>query len=291
MKIIFVCTGNTCRSPMAEGILKKYIEDNNIENVEVSSAGLYARDGSFATREAKKAAAKFGADLSYHVAHNLTRCDIRTSDLIVCMNTTHYEELKTFVDNKKLYLLGSGISDPYGQSQEEYDKCALSIYSGIKELTQETGIFKNDTKYQIVKMEKVHIAEIAELEKICFSSPWSQNALAEELLNEQSHFLAAVANEKVLGYIGVQEIVGEAYITNIAVFPEYRRRGIAQALLQKAVDAAQNRNCAFITLEVRKSNCSAIALYEKLDFKNVGERKNFYTEPTENAIIMTKNFN
>ena len=85
--------------------------------------------------------------------------------------------------------------------------------------------------------------------------------------------------------------MGEAYITNIAVFPEYRRQGVAQKLLQKAIDGAKSRDCVFITLEVRKSNSNAIALYEKLDFKNVGERKNFYTNPTENAIIMTKNFN
>ena len=145
--------------------------------------------------------------------------------------------------------------------------------------------------FDIVNMTREHTKRIAELEKICFSTPWSESGLNEEIDNPQSHFIVAVEDQKILGYIGVQEIVGEAYITNIAVFPEYRRQGVARKLLEKAIDDAKQRECMFITLEVRKSNSNAIALYDKLDFKNVGERKNFYTNPTENAIIMTKNFN
>ena len=134
MKITFVCTGNTCRSPMAQGLFKKMLNDNNIKDVEVISAGLYANDGSFATHEAKKAAKNLGADLSYHIAHNLTRADIRTSDLIVCMNTTHYEALKPIIPEERLYLLGGGISDPYGQGQDVYDACANEINEALKEL-------------------------------------------------------------------------------------------------------------------------------------------------------------
>ena len=145
--------------------------------------------------------------------------------------------------------------------------------------------------FDIVNMTREHTKRLSELEKTCFSTPWSESGLNEEIENPQSHFIVAENEDDVLGYIGVQEIVGEAYITNIAVFPEYRRQGVAQELLQKAIDGAKSRDCVFITLEVRKSNSNAIALYEKLDFKNVGERKNFYTNPTENAIIMTKNFN
>lgn len=136
MKIIFVCTGNTCRSPMAQGIFKKMLEDNDIKNVEVISAGLYANDGSFATYEAKKAALKLGVDISSHMSHNLTRADIRTSDLIVCMNTTHYETLKPIIEENKLYLLGGGISDPYGQGQKVYDSCAREINEALKDLLE-----------------------------------------------------------------------------------------------------------------------------------------------------------
>lgn len=143
--------------------------------------------------------------------------------------------------------------------------------------------------FEIVKMRAEHIPEIARLEAECFSQPWSENALSEELKNENSHFLAAVS-DRVLGYIGVQEICGEAYITNVAVFGEYRKEGIGRKLLNEACNGAKERGCEFITLEVRESNSAAIALYESEGFEKAGVRKNFYSSPTENGIIYTKNF-
>ena len=143
--------------------------------------------------------------------------------------------------------------------------------------------------FEIINMKSEHIPRIADLEKECFSSPWSEKALADELENENSHFIVAVSDD-VMGYIGVQEICGEAYITNIAVFVEYRNQGIGRNLLKKAVDGAKSRNCEFITLEVRESNESAISLYKSEGFEVAGVRKNFYTDPTENGIIYTKYF-
>ncbi len=143
--------------------------------------------------------------------------------------------------------------------------------------------------FTIEKMNMNHIPEIALLEKECFSQPWSENALADELKNEGSHFLVAVCDE-VMGYIGVQEICGEAYITNVAVFDKYRKLGIGRALLRAAADGAKSRNCEFITLEVRESNHPAIALYESEGFEKAGIRKNFYSSPTENGVIYTKYF-
>lgn len=143
--------------------------------------------------------------------------------------------------------------------------------------------------FEIVKMTSDHIPEIARLEIACFSSPWSEKSLAEELENDNSHFLVAVS-ENVLGYIGVQEICGEAYVTNVAVFDEYRKSGVGRALLQAACNGAKGRSCSFITLEVRESNSPAISLYESEGFDRVGVRKNFYSSPTENAVLFTKYF-
>lgn len=143
--------------------------------------------------------------------------------------------------------------------------------------------------YTIVDMAAEHIPQIALLEKQCFSQPWSEAALTEELSNENSHFLAAVSDE-VLGYIGVQEICGEAYITNVAVFENSRKSGVGRALLRAACDGAESRNCEFITLEVRESNEPAIALYESEGFEKAGIRKNFYSSPIENGVIYTKYF-
>ena len=143
-------------------------------------------------------------------------------------------------------------------------------------------------QYNITEMTEAHIASLAELESVCFSTPWTAEGLAEELSNPQAHFLVALCGETVVGYIGVQEIFDEAYITNVAVFPQYRKNGIASALLQAAVCGAAARDCAFITLEVRESNLPAVTLYRKAGFVPMGVRKNFYRLPDENAVIYTK---
>ena len=144
-------------------------------------------------------------------------------------------------------------------------------------------------EFALKKMSAEHIPQIAQLEKECFSEPWSENALSEELSNENSHFLVAVSDD-VAGYIGVQEICGEAYITNVAVFGKYRKYGIGRVLLKAACDGAKSRSCEFITLEVRESNIPAITLYESEGFEKAGVRKNFYSAPTENGVIYTKYF-
>lgn len=143
--------------------------------------------------------------------------------------------------------------------------------------------------FTIEKMRAEHIPQIATLETECFSQPWSENALSDELKNDNSHFLVAVC-DGVMGYIGVQEICGEAYITNVAVFEKYRKLGIGRALIKAACSGAESHKCEFITLEVRESNQPAIALYESEGFEKAGIRKNFYSSPTENGVIYTKYF-
>ncbi len=144
--------------------------------------------------------------------------------------------------------------------------------------------------FKITEMTAKHIPQIALLEKECFSQPWSENALLQELENKGSHFLVAETDSDVAGYIGVQEICGEAYITNVAVFSEFRKNGIGKALIDAACKGAFQRYCEFITLEVRQSNQGAISLYEASDFEKVGIRKNFYSHPTEDAVLYTKYF-
>lgn len=144
---------------------------------------------------------------------------------------------------------------------------------------------------RIVPMNADHLDQVAELERICFPDPWSRNMLAEELDNALSAFLVALDDQDhVVGYAGVQVILDEGYITNVAVRPECRRQGIAGKLLQVFLDFAQGNHLAFLTLEVRASNYDAIALYGSRGFRSVGRRKNYYEHPREDAIIMTKEF-
>lgn len=145
---------------------------------------------------------------------------------------------------------------------------------------------------RIIPMNADHLDEVAELERVCFSTPWSRNMLAEELDNALSAFLVALGDDgKVVGYAGLQVVVDEGYITNVAVRPEYRRQGVAGKLIQVFLDFAQGNRLAFLTLEVRASNYDAIALYGSRGFRSVGRRKNYYEHPKEDALIMTREFN
>ncbi len=147
-------------------------------------------------------------------------------------------------------------------------------------------------EFKIKLMSERHLEEVARLGKICFSVPWSKTSLKEEINNENASFLVAVdKNEKVFGYTGFTFVLDEGYITNIAVFPQYRGNGVAKKLLEALVKFAQDKKLKFISLEVRKSNVSAVSLYKKLNFLSVGLRKNFYSYPKEDAIIMTRYLN
>jgi len=150
---------------------------------------------------------------------------------------------------------------------------------------------ENRMHVRIVPMTADHLDEVAELERICFSVPWSRNMLAEELDNLLSAFLVALDDSgRVVGYAGVQVVLDEGYITNVAVRPECRRQGIAGKLLQVFLDFAKGNRLAFLTLEVRASNYDAIALYGSRGIRSVGRRKNYYEHPKEDAIIMTLEF-
>ena len=145
---------------------------------------------------------------------------------------------------------------------------------------------------KIVPMHADHLEELEKLERLCFSRPWSRKMLAEELENQCAAFLVAQDGDtgKVVGYAGLLVVADEGYITNVAVFPEYRRRGVAAQLLSVFENFARGNRLAFLTLEVRPSNAAAIALYQGFGFQEAGRRKNYYDLPKEDALILTRRF-
>lgn len=282
MNIIFVCTGNTCRSPMAQG----YLKSKKIPWINVISRGIYA-DGSPVSENSSVVMAELGIDIKDHISQSLTKDDINRADRIVCLSHNHYKVLKAAgIGAKKLSVLGNGICDPFGCDVSVYRQCRDEIAKAIDELFEE-GFF---SLLQINSIEERHIGAIAKLEKVCFSEPWSAETLLDSYKRGTKFFVAE--NEKdILGYIGFSVIAGEGYITNVAVFPKYRNSGVGTALVNEAVSYCKKENLEFLSLEVRKSNEQAIRLYEKAGFKVVGERKDFYRNPKENALIMTVYFN
>ena len=143
---------------------------------------------------------------------------------------------------------------------------------------------------KIVPMAAEHLDRLEQLERMCFSRPWSKKMLAEELDNQCAAFLVAVEpeTEKAVGYAGLLVVADEGYITNVAVDPSCRRQGVAAQLLQVVDNFAKGNHLAFLTLEVRPSNAAAIALYEGFGFREVGRRRNYYDLPKEDALILTK---
>ena len=140
----------------------------------------------------------------------------------------------------------------------------------------------------IIRMNESHVKAVAELEKICFSDPWSENSVASELRNKLALWLVAEEEGQVAGYIGSQTCGDETDMMNVAVHPDFRRRGIAQALVNALVEELKAIESRLLTLEVRASNTPAITLYEKLGFHEIGRRKNYYRNPKEDALILRK---
>lgn len=266
---------------MAEGICRKILSDRKIENINCRSCGLAAFTGDSASLNAVTAAAELGADISAHRATATSRYILDETDVAVCMTGRHRAALMSAEPKCRVLVPEEEISDPYGGDIDVYRRCAAQLKTYIEKLIDALTA-------EIVPMGESHVCSIAALEKQCFSAPWSEDAVREELFNEAAHFLTAVSGEKVIGYIGVHEICDEAYIANVAVSPDYRRLGLGERLLERAEKGATERNCTFISLEVRTSNVPAIALYRKRGYNIAGERKNFYSNPAENGLIMTK---
>ena len=146
-------------------------------------------------------------------------------------------------------------------------------------------------RYDIVPMTADHLDQVADLERMCFSDPWSRRMLMDHLENQCAATVVAQGEDgTVLGYAGLLVVLDEGSITNVAVRPTYRRQGIARELLLVFLRFGEANHLAFLTLEVRAGNTAAIALYKSLGFQTVGRRKNYYEHPREDAVLMTRYF-
>ncbi len=273
MKIIFVCTGNTCRSPMAEGYLKSL----DIKGLEVVSRGLQA--GGSVSENSVAAMRDMGIDISGHIPQNLIREEIGNADIIICMTATHKAILESAGVKADIRVLGCGISDPFGGDIDSYIAARNDIINEIDRMMSGymRGFLPRDSK------------KIAEIEAECFSAPWSEQAVIDATENG-TEFFVFEKNFSLAAYISLNTVIDEGYINNIAVSKNFRRQGIGARLLKRVDAFAKGKGLSFLTLEVRESNAAAIALYTAAGYIEVGVRKGFYEAPRENALIMTKYF-
>ena len=143
---------------------------------------------------------------------------------------------------------------------------------------------------EVRRMTASDVNSVCEIERACFTRPWTGQNFLDSLNNGCSVFFVSLDGGTITGFIGADDVGGEVYISNVAVREEFRKRGIASALIDAMNSYCIDNNAEFITLEVRVSNTPAVNLYEKSGFENLGRRKNFYSAPNEDAFIMTKYF-
>lgn len=284
---------------MAEGLCRSLLQKHAIKGAVCASAGLTPFEGEAPSENAVSVMEEIGIDISQKRSQPVTRDLLAQSDLVVCMTAMHKRALEPYEHiTSRITVLGAGISDPYGGSAALYRKTRDEILLALENMLPEikamceadklSEVKSSSEQLAVVRLQPKHIDAVAELEKECFSAPWSYDGIASELKNPLSVFLVAEIFGEVAGYVSMNAISYEGFINNLAVKEKYRRRGVGSALIQALIQCAQTREMSILTLEVRPSNLSAIALYEKFGFRREGERKNFYTNPTENGLIMTK---
>lgn len=275
MRRLVVCTGNTCRSPMAKALVERYQAAGD----EVQSAGLSVT-GAAASVHAVLALREIGIDLSFHKSQLITADMVAWADEIGVMTPSHKVAVTSLfdVDPDKVLVLGKGIPDPFGLSLTDYRHTRDILEKAVKE-------WLSPDRLHIVSMTPHHVSALAAIESECFADPWSEKSLAEELDNPCARFWVAEKGGKVLGYLGTHVVADEMMIANLAVSGDARRQGVASALLHEATRYAKHHALCRITLEVRVSNNAAIALYEGAGFVKDGIRPQFYAHPTEDAAI------
>ncbi|MEE0947022.1 MAG: ribosomal protein S18-alanine N-acetyltransferase [Acutalibacteraceae bacterium] len=283
MNVVFICTGNTCRSPMAEGYLKSL----KLENVNVFSAGLSA-NGETVSKNSQIVMEEMGIDISAHISTPLTVELIQKADIIYTMTATHkailenaiksFDGLSARIEN----LDSEDISDPFMSDVNAYRECRDQIVNAIN--------YRFGIKKRIVEdLYEDDIYQIAELERLCFEHPWSEKSIGESMAN-RTHFLGIKENGVLIGYLSYRMMCGMGDINNIATHPDYRRQGIARQLLCILVATGIFCDYTALDLEVRESNIPAKNLYSAFGFKENGRRKNYYDAPKEDAILMRRRF-
>ncbi len=264
---------------MAEAAYREYLRFTGEDGVEVSSRGL-AATGEETAPHAVSALKEAGIDFPSRRSRNLSPEDLSAADYIYVMSAGQEAVLRRAgVPESKLTCLN--IPDPYGGDEECYGETLRALFAALP------GIAERVSGYSVLPFKEGDVKAAAEIERECFSRPWSEESIASSLSGGTVYLMARSGGEPA-GYAGVKVIEETAYIDNVAVLKEYRERGIGRALISALIYTASREGAGEITLEVRPSNAAALSLYGKLGFRRVGLRRKYYEAPVEDALLLTK---
>ncbi len=270
---------------MAQGIFNKLAKEKKLDAV-ADSCGIYTATGLPASENSRLACEAIGVDLSDFRSTEISDIDISAYELVAVMTESHRQALISFgAPAEKIHILAEdrgGISDPYGGNLGRYIICRDEIFSTVEKLFERFM----DTSVKVLDVS--HSKGVYGIVSKCFSNPWSEETIKAMLLSEQTALIGAFKGEKLVGFTALEWILDEGSLSEIAVLMEHRREKIGERLMLKLLELAKEKKLSFVTLEVRESNAPAISLYKKFGFEDVGIRKNYYKDPTENAILMTK---
>jgi len=287
-KILFVCTGNTCRSPMCAALFN-YLYSEKLSSI-AFSAGLMA-DSSPISKNAVSALSEFGVaaesagNFIDHISHTVTKEDMESADLVFGVTEAHAARLTEMFREyeDEIHALPISIADPYGMDIAAYKRCLGSIDCAL-------GLIFGDTDHVgVTAADDDMLDEIMRIENEAFTCPWSRRSFVEALNSRNITVYAVRDDDGILAGFSCLLVIGsEAELLNIAVSSSHRRMGFADRLMSRMMSDCTKRGVESVYLEVRQSNTPAQILYEKFGFVRLGIRKKYYTDPVEDAVLMRK---